>query len=164
MGYTSEQKIWVLLRLGLGWIFLWAFLDKLFGLGFATAPEGAWLAGGSPTTGFLTYATKGPLAGVFQALAGNPAIDVLFMAGLLFLGVTLLLGILNRLAGYAGALMMALMFVAGFLPPEHNPLIDEHIIYLVVLLGISVVKPGKWFGLGSWWKKQPVVKKHPLLE
>ena len=29
----------------------------------------AWLNGGSPTEGVLTYATKGPLAGFFQGLA-----------------------------------------------------------------------------------------------
>ena len=29
------------LRLALGWIFLWAFLDKLFGLGLATKAENA---------------------------------------------------------------------------------------------------------------------------
>jgi len=163
MGYTGEQKIWILIRLGLGWIFLWAFLDKLFGLGFSTAAENAWLAGGSPTTGFLSFATTGPLAGAYQVLAGNVAIDWLFMLGLLFLGVTLILGIANRLAGYIGALLMFLMWTSLLLP-EHNPLIDEHIIYLFLLVGISIVKPGKWFGLGEWWTSIGVVKKHPILE
>ena len=40
-------------RLALGWIFLWAFLDKLFGLGHSTPSTGAWINGGSPTKGFL---------------------------------------------------------------------------------------------------------------
>ncbi|MEU4541590.1 hypothetical protein AB0G15_42860, partial [Streptosporangium sp. NPDC023825] len=28
--------VWAIARIGLGWIFLWAFLDKTFGWGFAT--------------------------------------------------------------------------------------------------------------------------------
>ena len=38
-------------RIALGWTFLWAFVDKLFGLGFATAAEDAWINGGSRRSG-----------------------------------------------------------------------------------------------------------------
>ena len=38
-----------LLRLALGVEFLWAFFDKLFGLGYSTPSARAWLEGGSPT-------------------------------------------------------------------------------------------------------------------
>lgn len=43
-----------LLRLSIGFVFLWAFLDKLFGLGYATPGARAWINGGSPTKGFLS--------------------------------------------------------------------------------------------------------------
>ena len=49
------------IRISLGWIFLWAFVDKLFGLGFATPSARSWLNGGSPTKGFLANAATGPL-------------------------------------------------------------------------------------------------------
>ena len=52
-------------RILMGFYFLWAFIDKTFGLGFATPAERAWVGGGSPTTGFLTNATtESPFAGV----------------------------------------------------------------------------------------------------
>ncbi len=35
------------IRLALGWIFLWAFLDKLFGLGHETASANAWIQSAS---------------------------------------------------------------------------------------------------------------------
>ncbi|HST84100.1 MAG TPA: hypothetical protein VLL08_20360, partial [Kineosporiaceae bacterium] len=54
------------LRIGLGWIFLWAFLDKLFGLGHETESKAAWINGGSPTNGFLSHATTGPFADLYQ--------------------------------------------------------------------------------------------------
>ncbi|HLU73942.1 MAG TPA: hypothetical protein VKZ82_17280, partial [Nonomuraea sp.] len=67
--------LWAATRIALGWIFLWAFLDKTFGLGFATAPEKAWLAGGSPTTGYLMGTEENALGGFFTALAGQAWVD-----------------------------------------------------------------------------------------
>ena len=138
---------WILLRLGLGWIFLWAFIDKLFGLGFATASDKSWLAGGSPTLGFLSSAVQGPFASFYQSIAGSIFVDWLFMAGLFLIGTSLILGVFLRTAGYSGALMMFLMWTA-ILPPTNNPLLDDHIIYLLVLLGIAAVNP-KQFGLND---------------
>jgi len=145
----------------MGWLFLWSFLDKLIGLGFATAPEDAWLAGGSPTFGYLKFATSGPFAPLFQGLAGKPFVDWLFMLGLLLMGLALILGMGVKIAGYAGALLVFLMWLS-YLPPEHNPFLDEHIIYLLILIGLARVKAGQWVGLGKWWSER--VKSYPLLE
>ena len=78
-------------RIAFGFYFLWAFVDKMFGLGFATPAERAVVNGGSPTTGYLS-GVEGPLAGFYNAMAGNAFVDVLFMAGLLGIGLTLMLG------------------------------------------------------------------------
>ena len=90
---NAAGYFWGLLRLSMGWIFFWGFIDKLFGLGFATAAEDAWVAGGSPTFGFLNFASKGPFAGFYEGVAGNVMIDWMFMIGLLAIGLPLLLGI-----------------------------------------------------------------------
>ena len=53
---VTHKNSWyavALTRILLGFVFLWAFLDKTFGLGYATEPAKAWINGGSPTTGFL---------------------------------------------------------------------------------------------------------------
>src|SRR3989339_1173600 len=149
-------------RITLGWMLLWAFFDKLFGLGFATAPERAWITGGSPTMGFLSHA-DGPFASLFQAMAGVMAIDVLFMTGLACIGLALLLGIGLRIAGYAGATMMALMFLAASLPPDHKPLIDEHIVYAGLFLWLTVSGPGAFDPLAKRWASCRFVKRHPIL-
>ncbi|MEV4569763.1 hypothetical protein AB0K12_38895 [Nonomuraea sp. NPDC049419] len=52
-GRRPVGYVWAAARIAIGWIFLWAFLDKTFGWGFATPSDRAWIAGGSPTTGFL---------------------------------------------------------------------------------------------------------------
>mgnify|MGYP001571159852 CR=1 FL=1 len=164
MSYLNEQKIWIALRFVLGFVFLWAFLDKLFGLGFATVAEKSWLAGVSPTTGFLQFGTSGAGASFFQALAGSVVVDWLFMLGLAFVGTALILGVAMRLAGYIGALMMILMYTALSLPPKNNPLFDEHIVYALVLIGLGTSGAGEWCGLGKWWKELELVKKWKCLE
>jgi thiosulfate dehydrogenase [quinone] large subunit len=155
------RYIWALARIGLGWLFLWAFLDKLLGLGFATSPDQAWLAGGSPTAGYLGYAVSGPLGSFYQSLAGNAVVDWLFMVGLLGFGAALILGIGMRVASYGGGLLMLLLWSSG-LPPENNPILDEHIIYGLLLLGLWAVRAGRTLGLGKWWAER--VKKVPILE
>ena len=88
LGHKSRVApvVWAVTRLGLGFIFLWAFVDKLFGLGFATPTERAWVNGGSPTTGFLS-GVEGPFADFFTPMAGQAWADWLFMAGLAGIGV-----------------------------------------------------------------------------
>ncbi len=125
-----------MLRLAMGFIFLWAFFDKVFGLGFATTSEQAWINGGSPTSGFLTFAAKGPFANIFHALAGVAVVDWLFMLGLLFIGLTLLFNKYVKWGCLAGSLMLVLMYLA-LLFPANNPMIDDHIIYILVLALIA---------------------------
>jgi thiosulfate dehydrogenase [quinone] large subunit len=128
---NMQKIVWLKLRIVMSFIFLWAFFDKLFGLGFATTSEKAWINGGSPTTGFLSMGVKGPLAPFFHSLAGVAVVDWLFMAGLLFIGLTLLLNKYVFWGALAGMVLMILMWLA-LLFPENNPLIDEHIVYALV--------------------------------
>ena len=155
---SPESSVWVLLRVILGWLYLWAFFDKTFGLGFATAAENAWLAGGSPTFGFLTYATKGPFAELFQSLAGSQVVDMLFMLGILFVGVSLVSGVAVRLGALTGATFSILFYVAGFMPPEHNPVVDEHIVYLILFLYLVYAAPSSQYDLSQWWRRLPIVR------
>src|SRR5688572_23363522 len=99
------------LRLALGLIFLWAFLDKLFGLRYSTPPERAWVEGGEPTRGYLS-SSFGPLDEMFKAMAGNAVVDTLFMLGLAAVGISLTLGIATRLGGWAGMAMVLLMYAS----------------------------------------------------
>lgn len=134
----SSKSLLVLLRIFIGFIFLWAFLDKTFGLGLSTKSAGAWIHGGSPTTGFLSHAVVGPLAPFFHTLAGVPFIDWMFMIGLLFVGVTLITNRFVKWGSLAGIAMLLLMYLS-LLWPTTNPFIDEHLIYAIVLAYIAFV-------------------------
>ncbi len=132
-----QKTIYGLLRIFMGFIFLWAFFDKTFGLGFATKFENAWIRGGSPTTGFLKFGVHGPMTNFFHSLAGLPAIDWLFMLGLLFVSLTLILNRFVKWGVLAGCIMLAFMYLA-LMFPENNPVIDDHIIYILVLILIGL--------------------------
>ncbi len=158
---TTGRNFWVTLRVVLGLIFLYAGLNSLFGF---TGEGPGWLfGGGSPTFGYLNFATYGPFAGMFKAMAGNPVVDVLHVGGQLLIGISLLLGIGLRIAGIAGALQMGLIYLSAF-PPAHNPILDEHLVYAIVLIGISVLRPGEMLGLGKAWSETELVQNYPILQ
>lgn len=158
---TAARYVWGLTRLSLGWVFLWAFLDKMFGLGHETASADAWVSGGNPTEGFLSGAV-GPFAGIYQDIAGTALVNTLFMVGLGAIGVALMLGIFMRLACGAGALMVTLMWTAS-LPPENNPFMDSHIVYALVLVGLALAGAGRTLGLGRWWARTNLVQRNAWL-
>ncbi len=169
---------WTALRLLLGWSFLWAFLDKFLGLGFATCRaaesssidygcDAAMIQGGSPTYGYLNFATKGShTGGLFDWMAPSAPdsinlADVGFMLALLLCGVALMTGVAVRTAAIGAAVLMAFMFLAGDVWPENNPINSSHIIEMVAFLGIAYVGAGK-FSLQSWAEdKIPAIKKIP---
>jgi thiosulfate dehydrogenase [quinone] large subunit len=155
--------VWAALRIGLGWIFLWAFLDKVFGLGYATPNGQGWIDGFSPTKGYLNFGTSGLFSSFWQEIAGNNTIDILFMTGLLLIGGALILGVGIKIACIAGSLFMLLLFSTN-VPPVNNPIIDEHIIFIIALIGIAKVGAGKWVGIGKWWSQTGLVKRFPILE
>ncbi len=157
----AVDYVWALVRISLGFVFAWAFLDKLFGLGHSTPSARSWLNGGSPTNGFLSHST-GPFAGFFKDLAGNTFIDWLFMLGLLGIGAALLLGIGTRFAAVAGTLLLVMMW-AAVLPPASNVFMDDHLIYALVLIGLALVGAGRTLGLGRWWSETGLVKRYPWL-
>ena len=56
---TAAARSLAVLRIATGFVFLWAFLDKTFGWGYATTSEHSWINGGSPTKGFLSGVDAG---------------------------------------------------------------------------------------------------------
>lgn len=161
---ANVEYVWAAARLVLGSIFLWAFFDKLLGLGYSTPAARAWVNGGSPTMGFLSN-TKGWFAPFFQGIAGNPVTDVLFMAALLGIGAALVLGIGMRVAAASGAALMIMMYLAATpgVAGTTNPIVDNHLVFALVLVGLAMSNAGSVLGFGGAWSSLEVVKKHPLL-
>ena len=169
-------RIWGVLRIAMGWTFLWAFLDKAFSLGFSTGrlesggidvfgPD-AWLRGGSPTDGVLQFAvhTKGFFVSFYQGLVGATWVEWAYMLSMLLIGLALILGIGTRLAAIGGIVWMAIFYTATAIWPEHNPFLDDHVVYAIVLAGIAYVGAGRYFGFGRWWERTAFVQRFPVLK
>ena len=163
---TNEGKGGLMLgitRIILGFMFIWAFFDKLLGLGMLTTPEAAVINGGSPTAYYLSQLVSGPFEGMWNALAGIAFIDFLLMFGLLAVGACLMLGIASKLSTIGIVIMMALMFTLC-IPPSDNPLVDYHIVYIVASLAIYFLNGFSYIGLEDRWRELGIVKKLPILE
>jgi thiosulfate dehydrogenase [quinone] large subunit len=166
---TAQAYAFASLRLLAGFVFLWAFLDKTFGLGYATGSGRGWIDGGSPTRGFLGSVAAGPMESTFHSWAGDTWADWLFMLGLLGIGVALIAGVALRFAAVAGTVMMALMWAAEWPPARHlsdgspsmspNPFADYHLVYAVVLIALAAASAGDTLGLGRRWSKLPPVRR-----
>ena len=150
------------LRIALGWLFLWTFLDAMFGLGHDTPAAQSWLHGGSPTQGLVGSVAHGPFADLHHALAGGPVADALFMTSMLGLGVSLLLGVALRPAAAVGALVCVLLWTV-VLPPPGNPLLDGHLVGAAVLVLLALTQAGDTLGLGFPWAATATVRRSPWL-
>lgn len=164
MEENKTRYVWGLLRLAMGLTFLWAFIDKVFGLGFATKVEQSWLSGGSPTAGFLKFGVHGPFVDFYHALAGIPLVDSLFMLGLLFVGLTLTFGVFVKLGSMAGFVMLFLMYTAVGIPPANHPFIDDHVIFMLIMVGLLLSNSGDYLGLGKAWSNSSLVQKFKILK
>jgi len=133
-----------LLRLGIGWLFLYAGVSKLI--------DPAWTA-----AGYLTNATT--FNGFYSWLA-SPAlvgwVDLLNKWGLTLIGAALILGIFTRLASWAGLVLVILYYFPVLHFPyagEHSYLVDEHIIYALSFLVLIYGHAGKIWGLDRIFKR-----------
>ena len=149
----------VALRFLMGWIFLQAGLDKL-------ATEG-WTA-----TGYLANAVspENPFHGFFTGMAGSGFVDALNLWGQILIGIALILGLFTRWTAFWGALMMILYWMVSlqgglgdFLPLEHGYVVDDHLVYAVLLFGLGAFGAGRIFGLDAIIEKLDIVKQNTWL-
>lgn len=167
---SAAAKALAVLRVSTGFLFLWAFLDKTFGLHYSTPSARAWIHGGSPTNGFLKGVAVGPLQSTFHSIAGTWWADTLFMLGLLGVGVALMAGVAVRIAAVSGGVLLAGMWLATFPVAQFastgaatkstNPFIDDHVTEALVLLVLALTYAGTTWGLGRVWARLPFVGHH----
>jgi thiosulfate dehydrogenase [quinone] large subunit len=171
---TPLDRAIAALRIAYGLTFLWAFFDKLLALGFHTGydqegnldrfGDAAWINGGSPTEGFLSFGVPedNPFKDVFTSMAGQAWVDWLFMLGLLGIGIALLGGVAMRIGTVAGIVMYTLMY-AAVVPLENNPVVDDHLIGVIVMVVLALAHAGRTWGLGRWWESRDLVQQNPVL-
>ncbi|MBI4200671.1 MAG: DoxX family protein, partial [Chloroflexi bacterium] len=146
-GILPPRYMVLAMRLGLGGLFIQSAYTKL-------TTAGGWAA-----SGYLSKAT-GPLAGLFQSMAGNGLVDGLVMIGELLIGIALVFGAATRWTALAGSAMMVLFYLAK-LPPQ-GTWVSQQIIYLIALNLLAAARAGTFLGIDAlleeWEKRMPVLR------
>lgn len=134
----------------------------MFYAGITKVLDPSWSA-----AGYLKGAKT--LTGFYQWLV-SPAIlpltNFVNEWGLTLLGVSLILGVGVRLSSILGAVLMLLYFfpILDFpYPNPHSYIVDEHIIYALVLILLASVRAGRVWGLENWCANLPICSKFPKL-
>lgn len=141
----NQKVLWLLLRLSFGWIFLYSGIHKI------TNPD--WSA-----AGYLNSAHN--FSGFYHWLASAsmlPLTNALNEWGQLLIGISLIIGLGVRYSAIFAAVMMVMYYFVLPFPQTSavSYIVDEHVIYALVLLLMSVVGAGKAWGLDQlvWAKK-----------
>ena len=168
----SGRRALALLRIGFGLTFLWAFFDKLLALGFHTGydqdgkldrfGDAAWINGAAPPRASSSSAPTARSRASTTASAAPSGPTALFMLALLGIGLALTLGIGMRVAAAAGAVLYLMMWTVA-LPPENNPVIDDHILGAISMVVLAAYYAGDTWGLGKTWASTHLVKDAPVL-
>ena len=141
-----------LLRITIGWFYLYAGITKVIDPTFSA--EGYLKTAKTFTAFYGWLASPGIL----------PLTNFISEWGLTLLGISLILGIGVRLSSTLGALLMLLFYlpILDFpYPNAHAFLVDEHIIYIFVLLYFAAIRAGRVYGLENWCSNLPICRKLP---
>lgn len=148
-----EKKLLAALRIALGWLFFYAGITKV--LNPAWSAKG-YLLGAKSLTGFYAWLASDSVL---------PVTDFINEWGLTLLGASLILGVFVRLSSLLGAVLMLLYWlpVLDFPRVEHGYLVDDHVIYALILLYFAAVKAGRWYGLEERCARLPICAWSPRL-
>ncbi len=144
-------------RIVIGVIFLWAGLEKVIGGAGEWSAKGFLAFGTSGTLGwpFVTEVVEGtvfnPTHDFWVGLSANAGamsvINLLVPFGQVAIGTSLILGIATRFASAMGALMMLFFFFAAW--DFAYGIVNQHLTYAVVTLGLGVIGAGNYYGLDA---------------
>lgn len=150
----TEKLVIFFLRLSLGWIFLYSAITKISNPGWSAE-------------GLLKNAhTFSALYQWFSNPSILPTINFINEWGQLLLGISLILGIGVRLSSVLGVVLMLLYYLPQLNFPyigKTSYLIDQHIIYSLVLIYFAVIRAGRIYGLEDWCSSLPICKKIPKI-
>lgn len=139
------------LRIAIGWHFLYEGLSKLF--------DPDWSA-----AGYLA-SSRWILSGLFHWISESPAVlewvDFLNTWGLIVIGSGLMLGLCTRAAGFAGAALLLLYYLAhppllgieaGAAAEGSYLVVNKNIVEMAALLLLAIVPQSGFGGLGRFLK------------
>lgn len=150
-----ERGLVLFFRFAMAWTFLWAGLRQVFFSDFSVVP-------------FLSHTkTFHDVYAVFATAQWAPLISFAVKWGHLLIGLSLLTGLMVRVSGVFGMLLLGMYWTAHmdfpYIESKVNLLLDYHIVYIGVLAFLIARQAGHVFGLDGWLEKQRIIAGHPAL-
>jgi thiosulfate dehydrogenase (quinone) large subunit len=150
----AQQFLLVVLRMAVGWHFLYEGLYKLLSPAWSRAglPLAHWSAAS------YLKASAGPLSSLFQALASPPwvkAVDTAVAVSLVLVGLSLILGLFTQL-GALGALVLLALFYLSAIPTTgvHQPgaegaylIVNKNVVEAAAVAVLLSFRTGRIAGL-----------------
>jgi thiosulfate dehydrogenase [quinone] large subunit len=151
---SAERALILLLRISLGWVFLWAAIHH-FG-------------DNSYVGGFLSHTkTFHPIFGALAQSSWLPVIAFLVEYGHLLIGLSLISGLMVRASAPFGIMLMVFYWAAHmdfpYIENINNLIIDEHLIYALMLGYLMVRHAGHVWGLDGWVANQDMARQNRSL-
>jgi thiosulfate dehydrogenase [quinone] large subunit len=151
---TSEKAMILYFRIVMAWTFLYPGIRQVFSPDFNVA-------------GFLSR-TK-TFHDVFSVVTSPPLssiVSFLVAYGHLLIGISLLIGLMVRLSGFLGALMMMLYWMAHmdwpYIENRTNFIVDQHLVFAGLLIYLGMVRAGQYWGLDAWAQQSRFVQAYPV--
>ena len=141
----NTKLILFITRVAVGWIMLYAGLTKLVNPNWSAA---GYLGNAKTFAGFYNWFLQ-PGVLLFTNFMNE--------WGLTLLGISLIAGAFIKYSGYLGALLMLLYYFPVLDFPKigaNSYLVDEHSIYALVLVLLSVYRAGGYWGVDGFWKSR----------
>ena len=144
-----------LLRIALAWVFLYAASHQVFVSGFSVT---GFLSGTKTFHNFFVP---------FTAPAVAPLITFLVAYGHLLIGLSLLSGLFVRVSSAFGIGLMIIYWMAHmnfpYISDTTNLLVDEHVVYALVLGLLIATHAGHILGLDGWVAHQKTLLANPVI-
>jgi uncharacterized membrane protein YphA (DoxX/SURF4 family) len=157
----AQVAVLFFLRIAIGWHFLYEGIAKLYTPGW--------------TSREFLETSRWIVSPAYHWIAEHPAVlravDFLNIGGLLLIGLALMLGVLARIAGWAGMLLILLYWTAN--PPlvgldfgapaeGHYLVVDKNLVEFFALAALVFFNAGRYFSLEarlrSWFGRRPASK------
>jgi len=146
MSASSKFTLFVL-RVSMGWLMFYAGITKILDPDWSAA---GYLKGAKTLPEFFNWFLQPDIL---------PLTNLVNEWGLTLLGVSLILGVFVRFSSVLGAALMMLYYFPILQFPvvgEHSYIVDEHIIYALVLFFFAAVRAGRVWGFENWCSNLPI--------
>ncbi len=156
LDHTSqgERILLAALRISIGWVFLWASIHHYGSTGYV-----AGFLSSTKTFNFI----YGPLS----QSSLIPVIAFLVEYGHMLIGLSLISGLLVRASAPFAIFIMLTYWTAHldfpYVQSINNVLIDEHLIYAMLLVLLIMRRAGHYFGLDAVVSRLSVFEHNPAL-